>query len=141
MTTLLIIHLAITWALVGLIWTIQVVHYPLLKNVGHEGFVACHEQHMSRITWLVGPLMLAELCSAGALLFFGERSLLFGISLASLALIWASTAFCQVKLHQKLAHGYDAFTIDRLVRTNIWRTLGWTVRGLCLIWLIILKLH
>lgn len=141
MTTLLIIHLAITWALVGLIWTIQVVHYPLLKSVGQEGFIDYHDRHMSRVTWVVGPLMLAEVGSAGLLLFLGERSLLFGISLGALALVWASTAFWQVPLHHKLMHGYDAAIIDRLVRTNGWRTFGWTVRGLCLGGLIILKLH
>jgi hypothetical protein len=139
MITLLIIHLAVTWALVGLIWTIQVVHYPLLKNVGQEEFIAYHDRHMSLIIWLVGPLMLAEMGSAGLLLFFGERSLLFGISLGALAVVWASTAFCQVPLHHQLTHSHDAATIDRLVRTNGWRTVSWTVRGLLLVGLVILK--
>jgi hypothetical protein len=141
MITVLVIHAAITWALVGLIWTIQVVHYPLLKNVGHAEFIAYHDRHMSLITWVVGPLMLAEIGSAGLLLYLGERSLLFGISLAALALVWGSTAFSQIPLHHRLVHGYDAATIDRLVRTNLWRTLGWTVRGLCLVALLILKIH
>jgi hypothetical protein len=39
MTILLVIHLAVTWALLGLIWTIQVVHYPLFKDVGRDCFV------------------------------------------------------------------------------------------------------
>lgn len=141
MITVLVIHAAITWALVGLIWTIQVVHYPLLKNVGHVEFSAYHDRHMSLITWVVGPLMLAEIGSAGLLLYLGERSLLFGISLAALALVWASTAFTQIPLHHRLVNGYDAATIDRLVRTNLWRTLGWTVRGLCLVALLILGMH
>jgi len=34
MIALLVIHLACSCALGGLIWTIQVVHYPLLKQVG-----------------------------------------------------------------------------------------------------------
>lgn len=139
MITLLVIHLAVTWALVGLIWTIQVVHYPLLKKVGQEEFIAYHDRHMSLIMWLVGPLMLAEVGSAGLLLFLGERSLLFGISLGALAVVWASTAFCQVPLHHQLTHGHDAATIDRLVRTNGWRTVCWTVRGLFLVGLVILK--
>ncbi len=50
MIPVLVIHAAITWALVGLIWTIQVVHYPLLKNVGQAEFVAYHDRHMSLIT-------------------------------------------------------------------------------------------
>ncbi len=141
MTTLLILHFAITWALIGLIWTIQVVHYPLLKNVGHEGFIEYHDRHMSRITWVVGPLMLAEVGSAGLLLFLGERTLLFGISLGALALIWASTAFGQVPLHHKLKQGYDADSIARLVRTNGWRTFGWTARGLCLVGILLPRIY
>ena len=50
MMPLLVIHFAVTWALVGLIWTIQAVHYPLLKDVGHEGFIA----YMSAI-WRASP--------------------------------------------------------------------------------------
>lgn len=141
MLPLLVIHFAITWALVGLIWTIQVVHYPLLKDVGRESFIAYHQRHMALITWVVGPLMIAEVSSAAWLLYLGERSLLFGISLGALALIWGSTWFCQVPLHHKLTQRYDASAIQRLVRTNIWRTVGWTIRGLCLAALLLSRLN
>lgn len=141
MNTWLVVHLAATWCLVGLIWVIQVVHYPLLKAVGRGEFVAYHERHMALITWVVGPLMLAEIGSAGLLLLLGERSWLFGISLVPLAGVWVSTALLQIPLHQKLTRGYDAATIDRLVSTNGWRTLGWTLRGLCLAMLILPRLH
>jgi hypothetical protein len=141
MITWLVIHSAITWSLVGLIWLVQVVHYPLLKNVGQEGFVAYHERHMALITWVVAPLMLAEVGSAGLLFLLGERSWLFGISLGALALVWASTVLIQIPLHEKLTRGYDASTIDRLVSTNIWRTIGWTLRGLCLAMLLIQRLR
>lgn len=141
MNTWLVVHLAATWCLVGLIWVIQVVHYPLLKAVGRGEFVAYHERHMALITWVVGPLMLAEIGSAGLLLLLGERSWLFGISLVPLAGVWVSTALLQIPLHQKLTRGYDAATIDRLVSTNGWRTLGWSLRGLCLAMLILPRLH
>lgn len=140
MITGLVIHAAATWCLVGLIWLIQIVHYPLFKAVGYENFINYHQRHVALITGVVGPLMLVEAGSAGLLILLGERSLLFGISLASLALVWASTVFLQIPLHQKLMRGYDAAAVDRLIATNIWRTLGWTVRGLCLALLVILKL-
>jgi hypothetical protein len=136
---LLVIHAAITWALVGLIWTIQVVHYPLFKNVGHHEFIAYHERHMALITWVVGPLMVAEVGSAVLLFYFGERSAVFGLSVVALGLVWASTVFSQIPLHEKLTRGHDQATIDRLIRTNWWRTLAWTIRGLCLVALLIQK--
>ena len=141
MMPLLVIHFAVTWALVGLIWTIQAVHYPLLKDVGQERFIAYHDRHMALITWVVGPLMLAEVSSAALLLYLGERSVLFGISLGALALIWGSTWLCLIPLHRKLTQGHDAPTIQRLVRANIWRTAGWTVRGLCLVALLLSRLN
>ncbi len=136
---LLVIHTAITWALVGLIWTVQGALYPLFQNVGDREFVAYHGRHMAMITWVVGPLMLLEAGSAGLLFYFGERSLIFGVSVGALGLVWASTALSQIPLHQKLTHGYHRATIDRLIRTNWWRTLAWTVRGLCLVALLIQK--
>lgn len=140
MSTWLVIHAAVTWCLVGLIWTIQVVHYPLLKNVGRENFVTYHDRHMALIAWVVGPLMLVEVSSAGLLLLLGERSWVFGISLGALAAVWASTALIQIPLHQRLTRGYDVGAIDRLVSSNWWRTLAWTLRGLCLALLLIHRL-
>jgi hypothetical protein len=139
MIAALLIHFAVTWALIGLIWTIQGVHYPLLKNVGQEGFVAYHARHVSLITWLVGPLMFVETASAAWLIFLGERSMLFLISLGALVLVWASTAFGQVPLHHKLTRGHDPAIIDRLVRSNRWRTMYWTIRGLCLVALLVMR--
>ena len=139
MSRLFIIHFAITWALIGLIWTIQLLNYPLLKKVGQQGFAAYHESHAARIFWLAGLLMLAELGSAGMLFYLGEHSLLFAMSLGALAVVWASTLFLQVPLHQKLTHGYDAATIDRLCRTNGWRTFGWSLRGALLVAILILN--
>jgi hypothetical protein len=139
--TWLVIHSSVTWALLGLIWTIQLVHYPLFKNIESHEFVDYHERHMARISWVVGPLMLAEAGTALLLLYLGERSWVFGISLVSLAWVWGSTVLCQIPLHEKLSHGYHPATIGRLVRTNWWRTVAWTIRGLCLVTLLIQKLH
>jgi len=60
-------HAFVTCVLVGLIWTIQVVHYPLFSSVGSSEFVRYEQQHTTRITLLVMPLMLAEVTLAGVL--------------------------------------------------------------------------
>ena len=57
----LLAQAATTLPLVGLIWTIQLVHYPLFDGVGAEGFAAYERRHAAAITWLVAPLMLGEL--------------------------------------------------------------------------------
>ena len=62
-----LLQLASTWFLVGLIWTIQVVHYPLFAAVGTDRFVAYEASHARLITLVVGPVMLVEAATAGLL--------------------------------------------------------------------------
>ncbi len=130
--SLLLLHAAATCALVGLIWTIQIVHYPLLDGVGADDFDAYHRRHTTAITWVVGPLMLTELGAAVLLLSAapaGVAPALLWSGLALVALLWAITAFVSVPLHQRLGSGFEAAVHRRLVQTNWFRTAGWTVRG------------
>ena len=132
MEWLLPVHYAVTWALVGLIWTIQMVHYPLFAQVGPEHFVAYHRRHTREITLVVGPLMLAELVTAALLVLEGNRDPWLLASLPLLALIWISTGFVQIPLHNTLTAGFDAHAHRRLVTTNWWRTAAWSARGICI---------
>ena len=132
MEWLLPVHYAVTWALVGLIWTIQMVHYPLFAQVGPEHFVAYHRRHTREITLVVGPLMLAELVTAALLVLEGNRDPWLLASLPLLALIWISTGFVQSPLHNTLTTGFDAHAHRRLVTTNWWRTAAWSARGICI---------
>jgi hypothetical protein len=137
---LLLIHAAATWSMVGLIWFVQAVHYPLFAEVGSEQFVQYERLHQQRTTWVVMPLMLVELASAAALAFWrGSRvsSVWAGIGLLLLGMIWLSTFLVQVPLHAQLAGGFKAEVHRRLVATNWWRTVLWTARGvlaLALVW-------
>lgn len=133
MTLLLPLHSAATWALAGLIWTIQLVHYPLFAQVGRDSFKAYHQRHTTQITWVVAPLMFLELLTAAALVMFGNRDPWLLASLVPLAFNWLSTWRVQIPLHDKLAAGFDAQAHQRLVSTNWWRTAAWTSRGACLL--------
>ncbi|MEI6535995.1 MAG: hypothetical protein WCN98_11680 [Verrucomicrobiaceae bacterium] len=126
-------HFAATWALVGLIWTIQLVHYPLFAQVGRETFVAYHQRHTRQMTWIVAPLMLIELLTAAWLVIAGSREPWLLASLVPLAFNWLSTWRIQIPLHDKLAKGFDAKAHQRLVATNWWRTAAWSLRGVCLL--------
>ena len=52
----LYLHAASTLSMVGLIWFVQVVHYPLFARV-EQGFIAYEQIHQQRTTWVVAPLM------------------------------------------------------------------------------------
>jgi hypothetical protein len=126
-------HYAATWALVGLIWTIQLVHYPLFAQVGRAAFESYHRRHTTQITWVVAPLMFTELLTAAWLVFDGHRDQWLLVSLLPLAFNWLSTWRVQVPLHFRLSAGFDAKIHERLVGTNWWRTIAWTLRGFLLL--------
>ena len=125
---LLLAHAGVTLVLVGLIWTIQVVHYPLFGYVDRERFASFHAQHARRITWLVGVLMPAEAVLAG-LLAVRMPSVWTWVGVGLVALLWLATAMLAVPQHAALAEAFDPEAHRRLVRTNWVRTLAWTARG------------
>ncbi|OYV00209.1 MAG: hypothetical protein CFE26_24345 [Verrucomicrobiales bacterium VVV1] len=124
-----ILHSAATWGLVGVIWIVQLVIYPQFATVGEAAFRDYHADDTRRITWVVGPLMLAEVATAAVLLGRGDRPFWLVVSLAPLAICWLSTACLQVPLHNRLARGFETKAHRALVRSNWIRTVAWTVRG------------
>lgn len=131
MSALLLTHLACTWALVGLIWTIQVVHYPLFARVGPEGFTRYHTDHTRLITYVVAPLMVVEALSAAALVLdAGIPPALSWTGVALVGVVWLTTGAVSVPCHSRLSLGFDAEAHRRLVITNWIRTAAWTARGL-----------
>jgi len=136
---ILLVHVAATWFLVGLIWLVQLVHYPLFAGVGEEGFAAYAADHSRRITWVVGPAMLLELATGVLLLLRRPDGVGWGWPLVGLALlgaVWASTAFLQVPRHTQLGVGFDDAAWRALVATNWVRTVAWSVRGLIVLLLL-----
>lgn len=129
---LLSAQMAATWAMVGLIWFVQVVHYPLFDLVGQEGFSAYEASHRWRTSFVVGPPMAVELLAAVALVVDPPTALgrsLPVLGLVVLVVVHLSTVLLQVPAHDRLSDGYDRDVVRRLVRTNWVRTVGWSTRG------------
>ncbi|MFM8334681.1 MAG: hypothetical protein ACKODK_03905 [Opitutaceae bacterium] len=126
-TLLPLAHAAATLFMTGVIWFVQIVHYPLFGRVGAAEFPAFEREHARRTGRVVGPAMVVELLLALALAARG--GVLAWAGLALLGVIWASTAFVQVPLHRRLEQGADVAAQRRLVRTNWIRTAAWTARA------------
>jgi hypothetical protein len=125
-------HAAATWALVGLIWVVQLVVYPSFERVGAREFPAYHAEHTRRMTWIVAPLMGVELVTGLALLTKtppGVSATLLYCATALLLLNWAWTALVAVPLHARVTGASRAQAQARLVATNWVRTWSWSVRG------------
>ncbi|RYU80135.1 hypothetical protein [Hymenobacter persicinus] len=127
---LLLLNLALAAYLTGVIWTVQLVHYPGFARAARDTFADFHRQHSRQISWVVIAPMVLELGLAGALAWLGaELGAVRWWALALVLLIWAATFFITVPFHHRLAQGYDYVAIDGLVRTNWVRTLAWTARA------------
>ncbi|MEM8865703.1 MAG: hypothetical protein AAGF31_09205 [Planctomycetota bacterium] len=136
---LLLVQAFCSLYMTGLIWFVQLVHYPMFADVPAESFVEFERIHQARTTWAVGPPMLGEFFTA--LLFFWYRP--EGVpawapwaGLALLVLVDGSTAIFFGPQHGRLSSGFDATLHRQLVDWNWLRTFGWTARGLMLLWLV-----
>jgi hypothetical protein len=144
MTFIFIVHFAATLSMVGLIWFVQIVHYPLFAYVGAEKFIAYEAAHARLTTWVVAPPMLTEAFTALILVWkqpegVGVAAMWCGAVL--LAVIWWSTVFLQVPQHTILASGFNTLAHETLVRSNWLRTAAWSARGVLVLWILTNMLH
>ena len=136
---LVLIQLATTLFMTGVIWFVQIVHYPLMAQVGNEAVPRYQHAHTTRTAWVVGPPMVVEAITAVLLIWFrppgiAEWAVWMGGGL--LAGIWLSTALIQVPCHERLKLGYDPAVHQRLVASNWLRTVGWSARSVLVLWMI-----
>ena len=139
----LIAHLIFSSIMTGVIWVIQIVHYPSFHFIEKELYTAFQKFHMNKISIIVIPIMLAELITGIMLLFDkSSKSPFLTISLIMLILIWAITGVFFSKVHSKLIFGYQELVVNQLVVMNWIRTLLWTLRLfflLCFVYLQLIK--
>lgn len=137
--TVLLLNVAATLFMTGLIWFVQIVHYPLFNAVGSDHFTAYETRHSNLTTLVVTVPMFAELITAFALLWQRPEGLALWqlwVGLFLVGVIWLSTAFLQVPQHSILSEGFNERAYQTLVSSNWLRTLAWTLRSvLVLYWL------
>ncbi len=137
MTWLFLAHLGATLYMTGLIWFVQIVHYPLFRLVGDKHFPLFEKQHTWRTGWVVGPVMVLELVTALVLLWqrpatIGVFEVWLGTTL--LGIIWTSTVLVQMPLHFLLQEQPVRQAKRDLVWSNWVRTGAWSVRALLVLY-------
>ena len=117
-------------AMAGIIWYVQLVHYPLFAEVGADAWFTYHADHERRTVWVVAPLMVVELGSAAAIVVIGGHGALAVAGLLLAATTWVITFALAVPLHRRLNVARDTATLRRLVDVNWLRTAAWTGHGI-----------
>ena len=128
------VHFLSTSLMVGIIWVIQLLHYPTFHFIKESDYVEFQHFHMQRISFIVVPAMILELLSAFMLVYY-IRSNLLNFGLIILLVIWLITFVFFTKLHQSLLEGYDKIIVDKLVQINWSRTVLWSLRLIILIYI------
>lgn len=136
LNSLFLVHLSATLFMTGLIYFVQVVHYPLFAKVGTPYFMEYHHQHTFWTGFVVMAPMLTEALSAVALIWFrppGVSSFFAWLGLILVGIIWLSTATQQVPQHNTLSQGFDMASYRILVSSNWVRTIAWSLRSALLL--------
>ncbi|VGO22078.1 hypothetical protein [Pontiella sulfatireligans] len=121
------IQFAVDAAMATLIWMVQLVIYPVFRDVVPERFHDWHLKYMKTISRIVIPLMFIQALCHGLLLVLQPSFLQWMASTAILA-AWIVTFMLSVPCHQALQRsGHQIEIINRLIRTNWLRTLFWTL--------------
>jgi len=138
---IIVAHVCATFFMVGLIWTVHVLHYPLFKYVGDETYVEFQQAHVDRI----GPLLFIPWLTEGLTLlailgnaFIGDRRDLrvpTAINAVAMAIVLVISGFWSAPAHGELSDGFDPDVHNRLMNANFVRTLAWTVCGAMAVWM------
>ncbi len=128
----LLFNLATVLLMTGVIWFVQVVHYPLFAGVGEERFVAYSAAHSRSTTFVVAPLMTIELVTSGMLALDAPEGIsgwAMWVGLGLTGMTWLATALLSVPQHNRLGVAFDRDAWSRLVTTNWVRTAAWTAHS------------
>lgn len=129
---MVLVHLMATMFMVGMIWTIHNVHYPLFAEVGPGEYVAFQRAHVDRIGGLLLVPWALEGMSALLLLAAADRRLrlLALVGGAAMLGVLALSGFWSAPAHGELMDGFDRAVFEELMVVNLLRTLLWTLRGM-----------
>ena len=131
-----LVQIFCTFALTGIIWFVQIVHYPLMRKVGKGRFARYAQMHLVLTAFVVAPLMLLE---AAAVLFgllhptpwITNDAARLGAVL--LLIIWIATFALHLPSYRKLGQEFEARAYRRMLFGNWIRCYAWSFRSIILI--------
>ena len=127
----------------GIIGFIQFVQYPMLSHISSFDFSCYYKKYISRISWIIYPVMIIEICFASWLSFLPVHSKLqlpVLITFILLALASLNTFLIQAPLNQKLQLAFNNDVLSKMLFYNMIRFLSWALRTLILCWIILFLL-
>ena len=103
---------------------VQLIIYPSFKNYYNSNFRSFHSSYTKKMFFIVGPIMIIELLTTLYLVI--KNTFLFPSTIV--ALIWLTTFFLIVPVHNSLNSAFSIRTHKKLLRLNIVRTSFWVLK-------------
>ena len=125
---IVLFNFIMSFLMMGVILSTQLVNYPLFLCVTKNDFKRYHSSYVNKISYIVMPIMLTELILSIILLYIFQNFSSI-IILISIILIFTSTLFLQVPVHEKLKNQYSKKSIGYLINTNWIRTILWIIKS------------
>lgn len=129
----LVLNVVATLVMVGVIWFVQIVHYPLLAVVPVESASGVAVDHQRRTGWVVMAPMTVEGFTTLGLLKWVPDGVAWWVPWLNgvfLAVALGCTVLLSVPRHARMAAQPDSNVGRELVLTNWPRTVAWSARGL-----------
>ena len=124
----------------GITSFIQFIQYPLLFHISSFDFTCYFKKYISRITWFIYPVLIAEIAFALWLSFLPLQSKLqlpILITYILLALVTMNSLLIQTPLIQKLQYSFDKAVLTKIMFYNGIRFVSSALRTLILCWIIL----
>ena len=124
------LNLIVSLYMVGVIWTIQLVHYPSFLYVDTNSFKKFSDFHQLRMTILVAPAMILEL-SFSLWTYMQDMNAVNFVIFALSLILWALTFIIFVPMHRQLLEdGKELKLITKMIKFNWVRTFFWSIKAL-----------
>ncbi|PKA99983.1 hypothetical protein B0O79_3707 [Flavobacteriaceae bacterium MAR_2009_75] len=120
-------QLTFDFALVVLIWLVQLIIYPSFKYIPRHDLLNWHQRYVKRMGIIVVPLMLGQVALMSLQVFKQISSYSVGVLLLVLVQ-WIITLSFFAPMHQKISSDkYSEENLNQLVKTNWIRTVVYTI--------------
>lgn len=116
----------VNFGILILIWLVQCIVYPSMRQWSHDRFTLVHSWYTKTITVFIVLLMPSQAALAIVDLTITD-SLYSLLQLVAITISWLVTFLISVPIHNRLRLGYDETAIDRLIETNWIRTVAWSM--------------
>ena len=120
------IHSLVDFGMCVVLWLVQLVIYPSFLKIEASQLVAWHKAYTFRVSFVIMPLMLAQLALSIWTISMGAH-LREWIAFVFVLVCWGLTFFVSVPLHRKIDQGdLSEATRRKLIQTNWPRTILWS---------------